>query len=64
LLKAIPIKTHAELELYLEVLAPLEAMGRHDLTAIIKRKIWLFQAERKLGLNHLRPIAKRILGRR
>lgn len=64
LLKTIPIKTHAELELYLEVLAPLEAMGRHDLTAIIKRKIWLFQAERKLGLNHLRPIAKRILGRR
>ena len=64
LLKSIPIKTHAELELYREVLAPLEAMGRHDLTAIIKRKIWLFQAERKLGLYHLRPIAKRILGRR
>lgn len=63
LLKSIPIKTHAELELYLEVLPALEAMGRQDLTAIIKRKIWLFHAEHKLHLNYLRPIVKKMLGR-
>ena len=63
LLKTVPIKTQAELELYFEVLPPLEAMGRQDLTAIIKRKIWLFQAEHRFGVNHLRPIAKKILCR-
>jgi hypothetical protein len=64
LMKTIPIKTHAELELYLEVLPTLETMGRHDLTAIIKRKIWLFQAEHKLRLNYLRPVFKTLLGRK
>jgi hypothetical protein len=64
LLKAIPIKTYAELELYYEVLTPLEEMGRHDLTTIIKRKIWLFKAEHKLRLNYLRPVVKKLLGRR
>jgi hypothetical protein len=63
-MKSIPIKTLAELELYLEVLPALEAMGRQDLTAIIKRKIWLFQAEHTLRLNYLRPVVKKLLGRR
>ena len=54
----------AELELYFEVLPALEAMGRQDLTAIIRRKIWLFQAEHRLRLNYLRPIVKKMLGRR
>lgn len=64
LMKAVPIKTYAELELYLEVLPALEAQGRHDLTEIIKRKIWLFEAEHRLRLNHLRPLLKKLLGRK
>lgn len=64
LMKSIPIKTLAELELYFEVLPALEAMGRQDLTAIIRRKIWLFQAEHTLRLNYLRPVVKKLLGRR
>lgn len=64
LLKAIPIKVHAELELYLEILPELDAMGRRDLAAILRRKIRLFQAEHRLRLNYLRPVVKKILGRR
>ena len=63
LLETVPIKTQAELELYFEVLPALEALGRQDLTAIIRRKIWLFQAEHRLRLNYLRPIVKKMLGR-
>lgn len=63
MMKATPIRTHAELELYFDVLPLLDAMGRQDLTAIIKRKIWLFQTEHKLRLNYLRPIVKKLLGR-
>jgi len=63
MMKATPIRTFAEMELYLELLSPLEAMGRKDLTAIIKRKMWLFQTEHALKLNRLRPLAKKLLGR-
>ena len=63
LMQATPIRTYAEMELYLELLPPLEAMGRKDLTTIIRRKMWLFQTEHALKLNRLRPLAKKILGR-
>jgi hypothetical protein len=64
MMQAIPIRTYAELELYLELLPLLESMGRKDLAAIIKRKIWLYQTEHALRLDRLRPFAKKILGRR
>jgi len=64
MMRATPIRTPAELELYLELLSPLEAMGRKDLTEIIKRKMWLFQTEHALHLHYLRPVAKKLLGRR
>jgi len=63
MLKTTHIRSHVELEYFLELVAPLEAMGRQDLAAIIKRKLWLFQTEHRLRLNYLRPIAKKILGR-
>jgi hypothetical protein len=64
MLKTIHIRSDVELEYFIELVEPLEAMGRQDLAAIIKRKIWLFQTEHKLRLNYLRPIAKKMLGRR
>jgi hypothetical protein len=63
MMKATPIRTRAELELYFEVLPFLDAMGRQDLTTIIRRKIRLFEAERALRLHYLRPIFRKLLGR-
>lgn len=63
MMRATPIRTPAELELYLELLSPLEAMGRKDLATIIKRKMRLFQTEHALKLYRLRPFAKKLLGR-
>ncbi|MFH1819231.1 MAG: hypothetical protein ABIK08_05585 [Pseudomonadota bacterium] len=42
---------------------PIEVMGREDLTAIIKRKMRLFQTEHALKLYRFRPFAKKLLGR-
>lgn len=58
------IRSHVEVEYFAELVSPLEEMGRRDLADILKRKLWLFQAEHTLGLNRLRPIAKRLLGRK
>lgn len=63
MLKPMHIRSNVEVEYFVELLSPLEKTGRQDLAAIIKRKLWLFQTERMLGLHHLRPIAKRLLGR-
>jgi hypothetical protein len=63
MLKTTHIRSDVELEYFIELVAPLEAMGRQDLAAIIKRKLWLFQTEHKLRLNYLRPIVKKMLGR-
>ncbi len=63
MMKATPIRTRAELELYFEVLPFLDAMGRQDLTTIIRRKIRLFEAEHALRLHYLRPIFRKLLGR-
>ncbi|TXH76111.1 hypothetical protein [Thiobacillus sp.] len=64
MMRATPIRTPIELAFYLELLAPLEAMGRKDLMTLIKRKMWLFQTEHALRLHYLRPVAKKFLGRR
>lgn len=63
MLKSMHVRSNVEVEYFVELISPLEKMGRQDLAAIIKRKLWLFQTERALGLNYLRPIAKRLLGR-
>lgn len=63
MLKSIHIRSNVEVEYFVELIAPLEAMGRRDLAAIIKRELWLFQTEHALRLNHLRPIVKKLLGR-
>jgi hypothetical protein len=63
MMRATHIRSHVELEYFLELIEPLEAIGRQDLATIIKRKLWLFQTEHKLRLNCLRPIVKKILGR-
>ena len=63
MLKPMHIRSNAEVEYFLELLSPLEKMGRQDLAAIIKRKLWLFQTEHMLGLHYLRPIAKKLFGR-
>lgn len=63
MLKSIHIRSNVEVEYFVELISPLEQMGRADLAAIIKRKLWLFQTEHALNLNYLRPIAKKILGR-
>lgn len=63
MLASIPIRSDVEVEYFIELIVPLERMGRSDLAAIIKRKLWLFQTEHALGLNHLRPFAKKLLGR-
>lgn len=63
MLKTTHIRSDVELEYFLELVEPLEAMGRQDLASIIKRKLWLFQTEHRLRLNYLRPLAKKILGR-
>jgi hypothetical protein len=63
MLKSIHIRSNVEVEYFDELISPLEAMGRHDLATIIKRRLWMFQTEHTLGLNHLRPIVKKLLGR-
>lgn len=63
MLKSMHVRSNVEVEYFVELISPLEKMGRQDLAAIIKRKLWLFQTEHALGLNYLRPIAKRLLGR-
>jgi len=64
MLKSVHIRSSLELEYFVELIAPLEEMGRQDLAAIVKHKLWMFQTEHALGLNYLRPIAKKMLGRR
>lgn len=64
MMKPVHIRSHVEVEYFVELILPLEQIGRHDLAAIIKRKLWMFHTEHALRLNYLRPIAKRILGRR
>jgi hypothetical protein len=63
MLKSIHIRSSVELEYFVELIAPLEEMGRQDLAAIVKHKLWMFQTEHALRLNYLRPIVKRMLGR-
>ena len=63
MLRAIHIRSHTELEYFEELPEPLEAVGRADLARLIRRKLWLFNAEHRLGLNRLRPFAKKLLGR-
>jgi hypothetical protein len=63
MLGPVHIASHFEVEYFSELISPLEEIGRQDLAAIIKRKLWLFQAEHALRLNYLRPIAKKMLGR-
>lgn len=63
MLKSTHIRSHVEVEYFAELVTPLEAIGRHDLAATVRRKLWLFQTEYALGLNHLRPYAKKLLGR-
>lgn len=63
MLKSIAIRSDVEVEYFIELITPLDEMGRSDLAGIIKRKLWLFQAEHTLGLDRLRPIAKKLLGR-
>jgi hypothetical protein len=64
MLKSTHIRSHAEVGYFTELVSPLEDMGRHDLAAMIRRKLWLFHTEHALGLNYLRPVAKKLLGRR
>lgn len=63
MVRSVHIRSHVELEYFEELLEPLESIGRQDLAAIVRRKLWLFNTEHQLGLNHLRPIARRLLGR-
>lgn len=63
MLKPMHIRSNVEVEYFVELLSPLEKIGRQDLAAIIKRKLWLFQTEHMLGLNYLRPIVKKLFGR-
>lgn len=63
MLKSTHIRSHVELEYFIELVSPLEEMGRQDLADLIKRKLWMFKAEHTLRLNYLRPIAKKLLGR-
>lgn len=63
MLAPVHIRSFVETEYFSELIEPLREMGRHDLASMIKKKLWLFQAEHALGLNHLRPVAKRLLGR-
>lgn len=63
MLKSLHIGSRVELEYYIELISPLEEIGRRDLASIIKRKLWLFQTEHTLGLNHLRPFARKLLNR-
>ena len=62
-LKPIHIQSIFEVEYFVELILPLEEMGRADLAAIIKRKLWLFRTEQALKLNYLRPLVKKMLGR-
>ena len=64
MLESTPIRSHVEVEYVAELVSPLEEMGRRNLADILKRKLWLFQTEHTLGLNHLRPIAKELLVRK
>lgn len=64
MLKSVHIRSSVELEYFVELIQPLEDIGRHDLAALVKRKLWLYQTEHALGLHHLRPVVKTILGRR
>jgi hypothetical protein len=64
MLKSIAIRSDVEVEYFIELIAPLEERGRTDLAVIIRRKLWLFHTEHALHLHHLRPFAKKILGRR
>lgn len=64
MLKSMHIRSRVELEYFIELISPLEEIGRQDLATIIKRKLWLYQIEHALRLNYLRPIAKKILGRK
>lgn len=64
MLESTHIRSHVEVEYVAELVSPLEEMGRRDLADILKRKLWLFQAEHTLRLNYLRPIAKKLLGRK
>lgn len=63
MLQSMHIRSNVEVEYFVELISPLEKMGHQDLAAIIKRELWLFQTERALGLNYLRPIAKKLFGR-
>ena len=63
MLKRIHIQSIFEVEYFVELILPLEEMGRADLAAIIKRKLWLFRTEQALKLNYLRPLVKKMLGR-
>ncbi len=57
------IRSHAEVEYPVELISPLEEIGRQDLADIIKRRLWLFHTEHALRLNYLRPIMKKMLRR-
>jgi hypothetical protein len=61
MLKSTHIRSHVEVEFFAELVAPLEAIGRPDLAATVRRKLWLFRAEHALGFNRLRPVIKRML---
>jgi hypothetical protein len=61
LMASIHIPSKVEVEYFAELIPALENNGRRDLASIVRRKLWLFNAEHTLGLNHLRPIVKKIL---
>jgi hypothetical protein len=63
MLKPVHIRSALEVEFFDELVTPLEDMGRRDLAASIRRKLWMFKTEQALGLHHLRPVAKKLLGR-
>lgn len=63
MLRPIRVRSDVEVEFFDELVTPLEEMGRKDLASMIRRRLWMFHAEQALGLNYLRPVAKKMLGR-
>lgn len=61
MLKVLRIPTRGELEYFAELPAPLEAAGRLDLARPIRRKVQAFKLSRRLGLDRLRQVAKKLL---
>ena len=58
------ITSYFEVEYFGELVEPLMEMGRRELADKIKWKLRMFHAEQRFGVKHLRPIVKRILGKR